>query len=407
MKRWLSRSIALAAMLALVAYAAYRGEHRGNDFKYPYRAAELLRQTGGLRVDAQPRYPITLHAMMAPLTRLPIGQAAAIWAFASVAAVATLPRAFDRLAGISPRRQVPAWLLAGPFFIDAVGLGQGDPINIALVAWGIVAAKEGKTFIASSMIGVAGLIKILPLAHWGTVLSRRRTMGVFLGIAATLGGGFGLVGVAVGPRAAFAGFREQARWIAENEKPWHLVARGGDLRVNNESLPIALARTFGAMPDRSSFRGAWNLERLPLDLIWTTWGLVLGTLVAAFLATIRAAGRIEPGRGWLAMFALGSIVMLASTPICWHHYFLWTLPATVFLADRRRLVLGLAALSIVVTAIPPLRGLGCHMAMAIGIGVLVILDVRREARHYPPSPSGNPTNSGGTRSVSQTPFSDR
>ncbi len=54
-----------------------------------------------------------------------------------------------------------------------------------------------------------------------------------------------------------------------NEKPWHLVARGTDLRPNNESLPIVLARTFSAMPGRSIGRvrcWSWRCSRLGLDL---------------------------------------------------------------------------------------------------------------------------------------------
>jgi hypothetical protein len=79
------------------------------------------------------------------------------------------------------------------------------------------------------------------------------------------------------------------------------------------------------------------------------------------------------------MFALTSIAMLAATPICWNHYFLWTLPAALFLIDRPRLLVALAAVSLVVTATPAARGLGGHMLIALGLYLLVLHDLRREA----------------------------
>jgi len=78
------------------------------------------------------------------------------------------------------------------------------------------------------------------------------------------------------------------------------------------------------------------------------------------------------------MFALTSIVMLAATPICWHHYFLWTMPAALFLLHRPKLLIMLALLSLGITMWPAARSLGCHMMMAIGLFVVVIHDLWRE-----------------------------
>ena len=67
--------------------------------------------------------------------------------------------------------------------------------------------------------------------------------------------------------------------------------------------------------------------------------------------------------------------MLAVTPICWNHYFLWTLPAALFLIHRPRLLLTAAVLSLAFTLWPPARAAGGHMVMALGLFGLVVHDL--------------------------------
>jgi alpha-1,2-mannosyltransferase len=102
-------------------------------------------------------------------------------------------------------------------------------------------------------------------------------------------------------------------------------------------------------------------------------------LVTVLLASVRWANVVPPPRAWLGMFALTAIVMLAATPICWFHYFLWTLPAALFLIERRRLIVGVAIVSVVGAASPAARGLGVHMLLALVLFVAVAVDLRREA----------------------------
>ncbi len=203
---------------------------------------------------------------------------------------------------------------------------------------------------------------------------------MFAGIAATIVAGFGLVALAVGPEEAIHGFQDQAEWISRNEKPWHLVARGGDLRPNNESLPIVLARTLGAMPEEYRPRNALVVARLPLDLIWAAWGTVLVGIALTWIAAARAAARLDPSRSLTGMFALSSIAMLTATPICWHHYFLWTMPACLFLIGRPGIVGGYAVVSLVGSASPMMRGVGWHMMLAIGLFVMVAWEIHRLTR---------------------------
>ncbi|WP_406695999.1 glycosyltransferase family 87 protein [Singulisphaera sp. Ch08] len=372
----MTRRRLLAAMgLALFfTYVVLRSAQRGNDFKYPYLAAQALWRTSRLHVSAQPRYPVSFHVLLAPLAALPIGLASTVWAALSFTAVGALPRIFERLSGRNLHYQALAWFVVIPFFIDALVLGQSDPINVCLVALGLQVLLQGNAMVSVGLVGMAGMIKILPILHWATIVARVRTWRVGLAMLLTATLGLGVVVVAVGWSSALEAIREQIVWISNYEKPWHLVARHADLRVNNESLPIVLVRTFGDL-GKDHPPHSLSLGILSLNLIWVLWGLVLAGLSVAWILCAWKTRAAEPRRATLGMFALSSIVMLASTPICWHHYFLWLLPAVIFLAQRRRLLWACGILSLVGTALPVARGLGCHMLMALGLFTVVAHDL--------------------------------
>jgi alpha-1,2-mannosyltransferase len=386
------RRIVLGCALAVFfGYVVWRGAQRGNDFKYPYLAAQALWRTGRLHVWAQPRYPVTFHVLLSPLTTLPIGPAAAVWAALSFAAVAALPRTLEGLSGLAPSQQLLSWVVVLPCLIDALVLGQGDPINLYLVSAGLLAVRRGRSVAGVGLVGLAGMIKFLPIIHWATILSRSRSRGVWAGMVLASLLGLGLIVAAVGREAAWAGLREQFVWIRDHEKPWHLIARQSDLRGNNESLPVVLARTFGDLHGIRPPRDTVSLGLLPLDVLWTAWAAILVVMAITWLACacVRPPDASDGRRAWLGMFALTSLLMLAATPICWHHYFLWLLPATLFLAPRPRLLVLSALASLAGTAVPLARGLGCHMALAVGLFAVVAHDLRRLARQ--PRPSSSPT----------------
>jgi len=376
------------AALALLGYVIVRGAGRSNDFKYPYNVARHVWKTGELKVASQPRYPVTFHVLLAPIASLPIGQAAAVWAVLSFVAVAALPFVLERLTGLPPRRQRLGWLVILPCLIDALVLGQSDPINLLLVAAGLLAAKEGRAFAGTGLVGIAAMIKFLPVVFWAAVAARCRTWRAGAGMLAALLCGFGLLVIAVGHDRAVAGVVEQYELIRDAEKPWHLVARHTDLRPNNESLPIVLARTFGDLRPVGEHPGV-SLARWPLNVVWATWGGILVALAIVWAASVAPATKLAPERGWLGLFALTAVLMLAVTPICWHHYFLWTLPAALFLIHRPRLVFVVGLLSWLGAASQVARSLGCHMVLALFLFALVAYDMRRLAANPAPDGAGS------------------
>jgi len=364
-----------ALVLAFLAYVAQRGARRASDFKYVYGAARHVWTTGALNVRAQARYPVTFHVLLSPLAALPLGAAVAAWAALSMMAVAALPAVIHRLTEIEPRRQLPAWALTAPFFIDALVLGQSDPINLLLVAAGLFAATKGQGAIGMGLIGMAGLIKFLPLLHWATVVARRRSADAWIGMVLTFAFGLGILVAAVGWNDAVDGIGKQAELLRGRHSPRGIIERGADLRPNNESIPMVLVRHYGGSLQVADAAAS---TRLPLQTIFAIWYGSVAALAGGWLFALVPAARVPPERGWLAIFALTSIVMLAATPICWNHYFLWTMPAALFLLHRPKLLIMLALLSLGITMWPAARSLGCHMMMAIGLFVVVIHDLWRE-----------------------------
>src|SRR5262245_35279993 len=179
--------------VALATYATIRGATGASDFKNPYRVARIFWETGVLDIRGEPRYPPTIRVLLAPLAALPLGVAAAVWTLASLGAVLALPRLLERLSGASFRAQVLPWLAVLTYLLDAFALGQADPINLTLVTWGLTLARQSRPVAGAGVIGVAGMIKVLPVAFWGVLIARGRIVSAVVGAALTLAAGTALL----------------------------------------------------------------------------------------------------------------------------------------------------------------------------------------------------------------------
>jgi hypothetical protein len=366
---------ALAILAAAVLiYSTVRGATWTSDFKNPYRVARTFWETGTLDIRSEPRYPPTIRVLLAPLAALPIAVAAGIWALLSVIAMAALPDAIQRLSSISPRDQALPWLAVLTFILDAFALGQSDPINLFLVTSGLALARASRPVTGAGLVGLAGMIKVLPVIFWSVLAVRRRLAAAVAGALLTIAAGLALLAVSAGPGPGFHSVVEWVAIVREREGPWGLVAtRDSSLRENNEALAVVLARTFGDL-DPNLARNAVSLARLPLPVIWAIWLAILMAMILTWIGCALGARRAPPARAWLGMFALTAVVMLMATPIAWPHYFLWLLPSTLFLGHRRRLLLAVAGLGQLGMMIPVLRGLGVHTAIALFLFVVVARD---------------------------------
>jgi len=351
--------------VAVLTYSTIRGATWTSDFKNPYRVARTFWQTATLDIRGEPRYPPTIRVLLAPLAALPLAVAAGIWALLSLAAMAALPDAIERLSHISLRDQALPWLAVLTFILDAFALGQSDPINLFLVTAGLALARTSRPLAGAGLVGLAGMIKVLPIIFWSVLAVRRR-------LAAAVAGALMTIVVSLALLTFFGGWgpglHSVVEWIGilhEREAPWGLVAtRDSSLRENNEALAVVLARTFGDL-DPTLTRNAVSLARLPLPVIWAIWLAVLVVMPLVWGGCALAARRVPPVRAWLGMFALTAVVMLMASPIAWPHYFLWLLPATLFLNRRVRLLVAVAVLGQLGMMIPVLRGLGVHTVIAL------------------------------------------
>jgi hypothetical protein len=382
------RLIALGLLAAAVlTYSTIRGATWTSDFKNPYRVARIFWQTGTLDIRSEPRYPPTVRVLLAPLAALPIAVAAGLWALLSLIAMAALPDAIERLSGLSLRDQALPWLAVLTFILDAFALGQSDPINLVLVAWGLALARATRPIAGAALIGLAGMIKVLPVIFWSVLAARRRLGAAVAGALITIGASLALLTISAGWGPGVESVVEWIRILHEREGPWGLVAtRDSSLRENNEALAVVLARTFGDL-DPTLARNAVSLLRLPLPVIWGIWLAILAAMIAVGGACALRARRAPAARAWLGMFALTAVVMLMASPIVWPHYFMWLLPATLFLTRRPRLLVAVAVLGQLGMMIPVLRGLGVHTVIALVLFATVARDflAEREPPARPPA----------------------
>jgi hypothetical protein len=371
--------LAVLAVAGVVAYSIARGVTGTSDFKNPYRVARIFWETGELDIRREPRYPPTIRVMLAPLAALPLGVAAAVWTIVSVPAILFVPRLLERLSGIPVRAQTLAWLAVLMYVVDAFALGQAEPINLFLVTWGLVLARGAGAVAGASLIGLAGMIKVLPVVFWAVLVARGRVLAAAAGAVATAAASAALLVAAAGWDAGIESLAEWMRVLREGEGPWGLVATRNSLRENNEALPIVLARTLGDL-DPALARNAVSIARLPLSVIWVVWLAVLTAMAAVWAACAWRARALPPERAWLAMFGLTSPLLLAATHIAWPHYFMWLVPTALALSARPWLLLGAAALGQLGMMIPVLRGLGCHTAIALVLFAVLALDVLARRR---------------------------
>jgi alpha-1,2-mannosyltransferase len=365
--------LAICAVL-VVTYSIIRGATGTSDFKNPYRVARIFWETGALDIRGEPRYPPTIRVLMAPLAALPLGVAAAIWALASLAAVLALPRLLERLSGASLRAQVLPWLVVLTYLLDAFALGQAEPIDLFLVTWGLTLAREARPLAGAGLIGLAGMIKVLPVVFWGVLIARGRPVAAAAGAGLTMAASTALLVVAAGWERGLHSIGEWLAVLREGEGPWGLIATQNSLRENNEALAVVLARTLGDL-DPELTRNAVSLARLPLGVVWAIWLAVLAAMGAVWIACAWRVRRAAPERAWLGMFGLTAPLMLAATHIAWPHYFLWLLPTALFLAGRPRVLVAAALLGQAGMMIPVLRGLGCHSAIALVLFAFVARDL--------------------------------
>lgn len=310
---------------------------------------ELAAGQGGVAHTAY-FYPPAFAAALRPLARLPFAAANMIWLGLSLGCYGLALRWLGRLLEV-PARLAPGLLLAAllaPGLVVTLALGQVNTMLLLLIVagWAASARRAGGAIGGGLWLGVAGLVKIFPLALLAGPLQRgrrRELLGAAIGAAALVGLGL----------AAGGGAQLTLVWLTEVLP----AIAGGFTTPHNQSLLSAAQRLGEAISVRPlALFGA--PERLVIRPLAEAPGaarlLGYGLCAAVGLATLGALWRGRgdgPARARLDLALLLSMALLV-TPIVWSHYYVLLLvPVGVGLRDgwgdqaARRLILAGCALA--------------------------------------------------------------
>jgi hypothetical protein len=360
-------------------FPVLRGMRDDNDFGSFWAAGRHVWQEGRLDTyDGVERYLPVFQTLHVPLGLLPAAAAAAVWYLLSLAALWALPREIQRLSGVAPREQWPAWAVLGILLLDNLALGQSAPVLLFLTTWGVARAQRGRALAGGLAIGLAGLFKVIPAATLGVPVLLRRASGALAGFALAVALGFGATVALVGVENTAAETRRWAIETREMQSSWGLVEHGKSLRYKNQGLGVILARTLGDLGDTPA-TGAVRLASWPWPVVWTLYGLAMAALLAVGARAALAARRLPEERAWFRLYALSTLGMLLAAPLVWTHYYVWALPALVLLGGSRRALLWGGIAFNVVLFVPPLRALGFHAACAVALYTWIARSLWRDA----------------------------
>jgi alpha-1,2-mannosyltransferase len=304
-----------APVLLLVVAAAIAGALRGGFtdlLVYQFGGQSVL--DGVTAFDARDpltglrfTYPPFAAVLMVPLAILPAWLAAALWAGASVGALAAVVVVVRRALA----RPTPGWLVAllagGALAFEPVwqNLAFGQ-INLVLMLALLVDLLRPSWRWSGVLVGIVAGVKLTPLVFVVLlVLAGRRAAA---GRAALAFAGTVAVGFVVTPRWS------TTYWTDGLISPGRVGPPG---LAHNQSVYGALTRLLDARPP---------------TLLWLA---IAGPLALALLVV---------GAGWMRRddpvlgIGLGALAMLLASPISWSHHWVWAVPIALVAWERSRWV---------------------------------------------------------------------
>ncbi len=392
-------ALGIVYAVAMAVVAVVRADpdpaHGTSDFRDFWLTGLHFRQSGELRSDLGvhnylPFFPL----FMLPWSFLPLPAAAAIFTLLSAGlmgvTVLMVEGLLNRRVGDQPRRATLAAIgLMLPFIHSTLTVGAVNIVVLFLVVTCWLLVERRREWTAGAALGLACLIKLLPLALLGFFLLRRRWR-VPAGAAATmlvLGAGLPLASLGWGEAVKQHGrFYHEA--IGEHSAHATIHAeKPRKAKYNNQSVPVTLRRLFtriDANAGQPEDRFEVTLVALSRSRIWMMYvGLIGGMLIASAVATFRGdwpGESLEAQFRNRAGFGAWCCVMLIASPLVWTHYFVLAYWPLAVLADRAertaldtlrpdRVAVGLLLFWLVadvLIAVPAARAGGVHM-LAVGL----------------------------------------
>lgn len=279
------------------------------------------------------KYSPLVAGLFVPLSVLPLELARSIWFAVNFALTLALPLLAYELvsAGAPPRPGHRFWVCA---LATALALryatmnaisGQVVALQLALCLGGLLLLDRGRTWVGAALLGLAIMVKIVPVLLLGHLVLRRRWRAAGATVAATAAWAL-LPALWLGFAENVALHLEWLRFVQAENTLYQLT------RPQNQSLLALLTR----LVVETEYR--MNVVVVPLEQVTRLYGpLLFGGFAALLLALEgwigRAAGDLSEARTRVALVAILTY-MTAIGPLSWRFGLLSVVVAWVVVADQ-------------------------------------------------------------------------
>lgn len=399
---WLVLLIAAGIYALVIAgIVAVRAEST-SDFRDFWENAVHFRQTGEISTElGVHNYLPFFTIFMLPWSLLPLQIAAVLFALLSLALFGITAALVENLLADGLGRR-PRWVLlialglALPYVHSCAVLGNLGLLLAFLVITTWFLVERGREWEAGAALGLAALLKLLPLVLIVFFLLKRRwrVAGTALGVMAAFGLGLPIATLGF-DRAlhAHASFYKDA---VRGHSAYTTITAEKPVKTmySNNALPMVLRRLLThtdarpGQPDAPLYVNFADLPRGTVLVIYS--GIMLVMAVVSVTPLLRRPSRWPPetiasGRALRAQFGVWCCLMLLASPLVWTHYLplvYWPLAWLADQIDRTRRANGrldrAAATALLIWLIcalllawPPARAAGAQIFSVLALWIVL------------------------------------
>ena len=348
---WLPLIIAGIVYTAILSVVVALRAETSTDFRDFWRTAEHFRQTRQISSELGVHNYLPFFVIfMAPWTYLPLKVAIVLFTVLSMGLLALAVVLVEALLNSRlPPRPRKATLLAVALLLAYVHscavLGQLGLLLLFLIVATWFLVERGREWEAGVPLGLAVLIKLLPVALILFFLLKLRWRVAASAVIVSLVLGLGLPLASIGYEQTVKQHKAFYKRALEDHSAAATIAaeKPRKAKFNNNALPIVLRRLLSHVNADPSPQGTElyvNIADLPRTVIW----IIYLALLAVFLA-MSVALALRNRRSWppdttedaaavRAQFGLWCCLMLLAAPLVWTHYLVLAYWPLALLADR-------------------------------------------------------------------------
>lgn len=416
LRGWLpliAAGVVLTIVLCVVAWArAEESRAAGtSDFRDYWLTANHYRDRGEITAEEGVHNYLPFFVFfMTPLSYLPLKVAVVLFTLLSMGlltlSVVLIEILLNDGLGPRPRRATLATIglmLAYVWSAGALGAVAMLVLFLIVATWFLI--ERGREWEAGLPLGLAVLIKVLPVVLIVFFLLKRRwrVAGVASAVTLVLGAGIPLAGV---------GYEETVRLHAEfyqrapkgHSAYQTLTAeKPQKAKYSNNALPIVLRRLFtrvNASPGDDGAELYVNIANLPRGVVWSGYlALLVAASAISVWVALRANGRWPPEAvdqviAVRAQFGLWCCLILLASPLLWTRYLLLLYWPLAFVADRAQrtettrrsphriclLALLVWLIAVGLLAWPAARAVGAQLAAVAVLWLVLAVQLLRSGR---------------------------